>query len=89
MEDVVYYSFRFTLLLIVGLLLIKFVLLRVGRPINYTFFSFFWFSRWQITNSSYDYSKRKRRLQNYLTITILSLILIQLLMFIALVVLYG
>ena len=77
MEELIIYSTRIVLILIIGIIIAKIVLLKIGKPINHSFSSFFWFSRWQIFNSTYEYSKRKRKIQNYLTLSIIAIVLIE------------
>ena len=77
MGDTMLLSIRMLVLSIAGLLLVKFIILKAGRPINYTFLSFFWFSRWQISNSSFQYSKRKRKVLNYLSLAMVFLIILE------------
>lgn len=65
------------LYLIAALILVKFLILKIGRPIKAKFSSFFWFSRWEILNSSYDYSKKKRIFLNNISLVILLLIVLE------------
>lgn len=77
MEELIIYSSRIVLILIIGIIIAKIVILKTGKPISHSFSSFFWFSRWQIFNSTYEYSKRKRKILNYLTLAILGIILLE------------
>lgn len=77
MDELIVYSIWGVLILIIGIIIAKIIILKTGKPINHSFFSFFWFSRWQIFNSRYDYSKKKRKILNYLTISILIIIVIE------------
>ncbi len=77
MENFIIFSIKVVLVLVTGVLVAKYFILKFGRPINYTFSSFFWFSRWEVSNSSYQYSKRKRRLLNSLSISIVAILLLE------------
>jgi hypothetical protein len=65
-------------LIFLGLVL-KFIVLKSGRSIKSNFISFFWFSRLQIVNSTYDFSKKKRLVMNQITLIILILLAVEIL----------
>lgn len=65
-------------ILIMAIIAAKYLILNAGRPVRYDFQAFIWFSEFQITNSSFDYSRKKRKISNFLTLAILILALIEL-----------
>lgn len=60
--------------LILLVLALKVVVLKSGKHIKTDFTSFFWFSKMQISNSSYSFSKRKRIQMNQLSLILLFLL---------------
>lgn len=78
MVDMFFLSIWVFTILFLGILLAKFIILKFGRPIKYSFSSFFWFSSLQVSNSSNPNSKQKRIILNYLSIAIILLIFLEL-----------
>jgi hypothetical protein len=69
--------------LIVMLLILKVIVLNSGKKIRTSFSSFFWYSKIQIENSSYHFSRRKRVIMNQLSMIILFILGMEALIFIA------
>jgi hypothetical protein len=78
MADLLEKLFVIVAVLIFLCILSKVIILKAGKSIRVNLFSFFWFSKIQIVNSSYHFSKRKRILMNQLTKVLLILISIEL-----------